>query len=113
MTKLDMNCNGIEEAIKKVLNADGQQVTKVKVVSWESCTQGDLVFAILYYGHEKVLNISFYIYFDGSYFTPFDWESYQPTRMNEVTDVDWQWGCSGKKAVIIGRAPTMLFGEDS
>lgn len=113
MTKLDLNCNGINEALKKALNADGQQVTKVRVVSWEANTQGDLLFAILYYGGEKVFNISFFVYFDGSYFTPYDWESYQPTKIDEVTDVDWQVGCSGVKAIILGRAPRMPFGEES
>lgn len=111
MTKLDMNCNSIEVALKKALIADGQPVRRIAVISWAAGIEGDLVNAKLYFVDRKVMEVSFFVYFDGTYFTPFDWKGFIPTSLDEVSDVDWQLGVSGKKAIVIGRAPRMLFGE--
>ena len=110
MTKIEKNYN-IAEAIRKALVADGENVKSAEVVRAEGNRDEQLVVLKLTYDGGTTMDVSFYVYFDGSWFSPWDWQSWQPTRMSEVPEIDWQLGVTGRKAVILGGSPRMLFGE--
>ena len=55
------------------------------------------------------MNVSFYVYGDGTWFSPYDWHGWQPTNKSDVHEIEWQLGVTGRKAVIFGGAPRILF----
>jgi hypothetical protein len=111
MTKIDMSNYHLEQAIMAALVADGEKVTSAELVRAEGNKDEQLVVLKLAYEDGLVMDVSFYVYFDGSWFSPWDWHGCQAQRKDEVEDFDWQLGVTGRKAVILGGAPRMLFGE--
>lgn len=111
MTKIDMTNQHLAQAIMAALVADGEKVTSAELVRAEGNSDEQLVILKLAYEDGIVMNVSFYVYFDGSWFSPWDWHGCQAQRKCEVEGFDWQLGVTGRKAVILGGAPRMLFGE--
>ena len=111
MTKIDVNNNNLAEAIRKVLVADGEKVTSAGLVRAEGNKDEQLVVLKLAYDDGTVMDVSFYVYGDGSWYSPWDWQGCQAKYKYEVRYFDWQLGVTGRKAVILGGAPRMLFGE--
>ncbi len=111
MTKTDMNNHHIAQAIMASLVADGEKVTNAELIRAEGNANEQLVVLNLLYEDGTELCVSFYVYFDGTWFSPWDWHGCQAQHKDEVKDFDWQLGVTGRKAVILGGAPRMLFGE--
>ena len=111
MTKIDMTNHRLAEAIKDALVADGEKVTSAGLVRAEGNSDEQLAVVKLAYEDGTVMDVSFYVYFDGSWYSPWDWQGVQARRKQEVKDFEWQLGVTGRKAVILGGSPRMLFGE--
>lgn len=111
MTKIDMNNHHLAQAIMAALVADGEEVTSAGLVRAEGNSDEQLVVLALAYEDGIVMDVSFYVYSDGTWFSPWDWHGCQAQRKDEVEGFDWQLGVTGRKAVILGGAPRMLFGE--
>jgi len=111
MTKIDMNNFHLAQAIMAALVADGEKVTSAGLIRAEGDKDEQLVVLKLAYEDGTVMNVSFYVYGDGTWYSPWDWQGRQAQRKYEVEGFDWQLGVTGRKAVILGGAPRMLFGE--
>ncbi len=111
MTKIDMSNHHLAQAIMAALVADGEKVTSAGLVRAEGNSDEQLVVLKLAYEDGTVMDVSFYVYRDGTWYSPWDWQGCQAQRKFEVEDFDWQLGVTGRKAVILGHAPRMLFGE--
>lgn len=111
MTKIDTgNCH-YAEAIMAALVADGENVTSAGLIRADGDKNEQLIVLKLAYDDGTVMDVSFYVYFDGSWYSPYDWQGWQPRYKSEAKDCEWQLGVTGRKAVILGGAPRMLFGE--
>lgn len=108
MTQIDYTKDILSEAIRKALVADGEKVTSAGLVRAEGNGDEQLVVLTLAYEDGLTMDVSFYLYGDGTWFSPWDWQSWQPTRKSEVQEIDWQLGVTGRKAVILDGAPRML-----
>jgi len=111
MTKIDMTNHHLAEAIREALVADGEKVTSAGLVRAEGNSDEQLAVVKLAYEDGTVMDVSFYVYFDGTWFSPWDWQGAQARYKHEVEGFDWQLGVTGRKAVILGGSPRMLFGE--
>jgi hypothetical protein len=112
MTKLNRDeMYNISEALKHALVADGEDIQSARVVRAEGDTMEQLVVLELSYNDGLTMEVSFYVIFDGSWFSTYDWQGWQPERKSEVPDAEWQLGVTGRKAVILGGAPRMLYEE--
>ena len=101
----------ISEALKQALVADGEDIQSAELVIAEGNSDEQLVVLELTTGDSRTMEVSFYVYFDGSWYSTYDWQGWQPKRKDEVPDAEWQLGVTGRKAVILGGAPRMLAGE--
>ena len=109
MTNIDFTKH-LSEAIKNALVADGENVTSAELVRAEGdVLAGQLVVLTLTYEDGTTMDVSFYVYGDGTWFSPWDWHSWQPTNKSDVHEIDWQLGVTGRKAVIFGGEPRILF----
>lgn len=108
MTKIDFTKH-LSEAIKNALVADGENVTSAGLVRAEGNSDEQLVVLTLAYENDITMNVSFYVYGDGTWFSPYDWHGWQPTNKSDVHEIEWQLGVTGRKAVIFGGAPRILF----
>lgn len=109
MTTIDFTKNILSEAIKNALVADGENVTSAELVRAEGNSDEQLVVLTLAYEDGITMDVSFYVYGDGTWFSPYDWHNWQPTNKSDVHEIDWQLGVTGRKAVILDGAPRMLF----
>lgn len=106
------NCHTVStDAIMTALVADGEDLTRTVIVSADGNKDEQLIMLNLTYADGTVMDVSIYLYFDGSWYSPCDWQGWQPQSKSEVKDCDWQLGVTGRKAVILGGAPRMLYGE--
>lgn len=111
MTRIDTsNCN-YAEAVKTALVADGVDVTSAELIRADGNRDERLIVLKLTFADGTVMDVSFLVYFDGTWYTPCDWQGWQPQYKIEAKDCQWQLGMTGRKAVILGGAPRMLFGE--
>ena len=101
----------ISEALRQALVADGEDIKSAELVRAEGNSDEQLVVLKLTTGDGRTMEVSFYVYFDGSWYSTYDWQGWQPKRKYEVPGAEWQLGMTGRKAVILGGAPRMLFGE--
>lgn len=108
MTQIDYTKDILSEAIRKALVADGKKVTSADLVRAEGNGDEQLVVLTLAYEDGLTMDVSFFLYGDGTWFSPWDWQSWQPTRKSEVPEIDWQLGVTGRKAIILDGAPRML-----
>lgn len=106
-----MTNHHLAQAIMAALVADGEKVTSAGLVRAEGNSDEQLVVLKLAYEDGTVMDVSFYVYFDGSWYSPWDWQGCQAIHKCEVEAFDWQLGVTGRKAVILGGAPRILFGE--
>ena len=109
MNTIDFTKNILSEAIKSALVADGENVTSAELVRAEGNSDEQLVVLTLTYEDGSTIDVSFYVYGDGTWFSPYDWHNWQPTKMSDVHEIDWQLGVTGRKAVILDGAPRRLF----
>ena len=108
MTNIDFTKNILSEAIKNALVTDGENVTCAEIVRAEGNSDEQLVVLKLTYENGITMDVSFYVYGDGTWFSPWDWHSWQPTNKSDVHEIDWQLGVTGRKAIILDNAPRML-----
>lgn len=111
MTKIDTSNCHYAEAIMAALVADGENVKSARLIRADGNEEEQLIVLELAYADGMVMDVSFYVYFDGSWFSPYDWHGWQPDYKSEAKDCEWQLGVTGRKAVILGGAPRMIFGE--
>lgn len=111
MTKIDTSNSQYAEAIMTALVADGENVTSAELISADGDENEQLIVLKLTYADGLWNDVSFYVYLDGSWFSPWDWHGWQPQRKEEAQDCEWQLGVTGRKAIILGGSPRMLFGE--
>ena len=111
MTKIDFTRNILSQAIKNALVADGENVTGAGLVRAEGNSDEQLVVLKLAYEDGITMDVSFYVYGDGTWFSPWDWHGWQPKKMSDVHEIDWQLGVTGRKAVVLDGAPRMLFSQ--
>lgn len=110
MTKIDTSNCHYAEAIMAALVADGENVKSAGLIRADGNEEEQLIVLKLAYD-DGVIDVSFYVYSDGSWFSPYDWHGWQPQYKSEAKDCEWQLGVTGRKAVILGGAPRMIFGE--
>lgn len=108
MTNIDFTKKNMPEAIKNALVADGENVTSAELVRAEGNSDEQLVGLTLTYEDGSTIDVSFYVYGDGTWFSPWDWHNWQPTEMSDVHEIDWQLGVTGRKAVVLDGAPRMI-----
>jgi len=111
MTKINRENYNIAEAIREALVADGETVATAELMRADGNADEQLVVLELTYEDGDAITVSFYVYFDGTWFSPMDWHGYQVEKRCEVPEIDWQLGVTGREAVILGGAPRMIFGE--
>lgn len=110
MTKIDMTNHDLAQAIMAALVADGEKVTSAGMIRVEGNSDEQLVVLELAYEDGSVIDVSFLVYGDGTWFSPWDWQGCQAQRKDEVEGFGWQLGVTGRMAVILGGEPRMLFG---
>ena len=103
--------NNLAESIKDALVADGEKVASAQLVRSEGNEDEQLVILNLVYDDNTEIEVSFFVYSDGTWFSPYDWHGWQPKHKNEVKDCEWMLGVTGRKAVIFDGTPRMLLGE--
>lgn len=108
MTPINLKI-GLNEGIKKALLSESEKVNDVKVINTEQNEEGKLVTTTLIYEDGTKLEVSFFIYEDGTWFSPTDWQGWQPKHLNEIPDREWMLGVNGHKAIILAGVPRVLF----
>lgn len=100
------------ESIKRALRKCGENVTSVKVTSCTELQLGvNFVECELWY-RDEAMDICFIVYCSGDWFSPYDWHGHIPA-INEIGEVDWMWGISGHKAIMLQGLPRIVSWEDA
>ena len=95
------------EELKRVLVADGEKVSNVKVLTEKEFNGAVFVYASLQY-EDCEMYVSFIIYDDGTWFSPYDWHGYMPESPEDIEEIEWMIGATGRKAIMLNGLPRML-----
>lgn len=99
----------ISNNLKDALISDGEELKDVKVFLTERMNGADFVMADLYYEDGSEMEVSFVIYDDGTWFSPYDWQGYMPNSIIEVGDIEWMVGITGRKAIMMDGQPRIMW----
>lgn len=99
----------IAEAIRRQLNECCEDVKSVKLLSEESKEISISLVRLALFYEDHHLDVSFIVYSTGEWFSPVDWQSWQPETLNEIGEIEWRLGVTNHRAIIIDGQPRLIF----
>lgn len=64
--------------------------------------------SVEFFIEDSEMNVSFIIYDDGTWFSPYDWHGYIPETPENIEEIAWMIGATGRKAIMLNGLPRML-----
>ena len=94
--------------ILNALQTAGEPVKGIVINKQEALSEGATWLECqLDYGDDS-FDVVFVIHADGTIMTPADWQGPMPASPDEITEFDWQLGCSGTPAIVMHGLPRVL-----
>lgn len=98
----------IAEAIRRQLNESGEDVKSVKLLSEESKEISVSLVRLALFYEDHHLDVSFIVYSTGEWFSPVDWQSWQPESLDDITKIKWRIGVTNHRAVLMNNLPRLF-----